>query len=63
MRTDSRAYELVVQYDGRFESSTRLFRIPIPADTREKARPVSVRGAYGLLDVDNDASADEIREA
>jgi len=64
MRSDRRAYELVALYEGQLDASTRVFRMPIPPDTRPAAvQGATDRGAYGLLDIPNDASAEEIREA
>ena len=64
LRTDGRAYELVVQSDGFFEGQHHIWRAPIPRGPEPKGPAGGAYGgAYGVLGVERDADVDAIREA
>ncbi len=69
LRTDQRPYELILQCDGEWEGSEKIWRADIPvgpppaAPVRAAGEGGGGRGAYGVLGVEEDASADEIRDA
>ncbi|KAL1507728.1 hypothetical protein AB1Y20_007341 [Prymnesium parvum] len=62
LRSDSRLYELVVQYDGAFEGRHHLFRCLLPRGP-EPRKGTMPGGAYKVLGVESDAGADEIHRA
>jgi len=71
LRTGTRRFEMVVQADGQWEGSTRLWRaiipaaeLPSPAAAAKSSAGGGVgRGAYGILGVAADASDAEIRDS
>lgn len=67
VRTGDRAFELIVQSDGQWEGSERLWRAAIPAapieSDGEAPTRATRRGAYALLGVEPDATNDDIRKA
>ena len=66
LRTGANAFELVVQADGEWEHSVKLWRAHIPAaalaETTTEGQAGFGRGAYGVLGLTPDASDAEIRE-
>eukprot|EP00966_Prymnesium_polylepis_P100873 2336235-Prymnesium_polylepis.1 len=62
LRSDARLYEIVVQYDGYFEGSHELYRVPLPRGPAPRAE-ANPDGAYGLLGVESDASAEQIAQS
>jgi hypothetical protein len=65
LRTDERPYELVLQSDGAWEGSERIWRadIPLGLPRQPRASAHGGGGAYGLLGIERNASTDEVRGA